>query len=124
MTRQVRVLLVEDEALIREVVAELLDQAGFDVTATCTGDEAAILLSQDEFAILLADITMPGEIDGIGLAEHAREINPQLPIVLVSGRPENRRRVGHLAPPVAFFAKPYDIDALVAAVGRLTGAAA
>ena len=120
LIRDTRILLVEDEPLIREVIAEMLEDAGFSVTATCTGDEAAILLAEDGFSILLTDITMPGVIDGIGLAEHAREIHPNLPVVFVSGRPETEQRTQHIAPPMMFFHKPYDVDTLIGAVDRMT----
>ena len=120
VARETRVLLVEDEPLIREVMAEMLASAGYDVTATCTGDEAAILLAEDGFDILLTDVTMPGQIDGIGLAEHARELNPNLPVVFVSGRPDTQRRAKGISPPTAFFPKPYDLDDLVGTVGRLS----
>ena len=121
--RVTKVLLVEDEPLIREVMAELLEDAGFDVVATCSGDEAAILLAEDGFSVLLTDVTMPGAIDGIALAEHAREVHPGLPVVFVSGRPETELRARHLKPPMEFFRKPYDVDRLVGAVGRLAAAA-
>ena len=114
-----KILLVEDETLIREVMAELLEDAGFDVTATCTGDEAAILLAENGFAVLLTDVTMPGQIDGIGLAEHARQVHPGLPVIFVSGRPETEQRAQAIAMPVAFFRKPYDVDVLVGEVRRL-----
>lgn len=116
--REAKVLLVEDEALIREVMAEVLEEEGFDVTATCTGDEAAILLAENGFAVLLTDVTMPGSIDGIGLAEHARQVHPGLPVVFVSGRPDSEVRARRLAGPTAFFAKPYDIAMLVCAIDR------
>ena len=123
MPQTIKVLLVEDEPLIREVMAELLALAGFDVTATTTGDEAVVLLANDGFTVLLTDVTMPGIIDGIRLAEHARALHPGLPIVFVSGRPDTRQRAQHFPPPVAFFPKPYDLDVLVGAVGRLAEAA-
>lgn len=115
---EAKILLVEDEPLIREIMAEVLEEEGFDVTATCTADEAAILLAENGFAVLLTDVTMPGSIDGIGLAEHAREVHPGLPVVFVSGRPDSEVRARRFAGPVAFFAKPYDIATLVCAVGR------
>ena len=118
--RDIKVLLVEDEPVTREAVATFLEDAGFDVTTTCTGDEAAILLSEDIYSILLTDITMPGQIDGIGLAEHAREIHPGLPVVFVSGGAENEQRVGMLDQPTVFFAKPYDVNRLISAVIGMT----
>ncbi len=120
--RETKVLFVEDEALIREITAEVLSYAGFDVTATCTGDEAAILLAEDGFDLLLTDVNMPGQIDGIGLAEHARELHPGLPVVFVSGEADTERRARSIAQPTAFVVKPYDVDALVGTVGRMAGA--
>ena len=114
-----RVLLVEDEPIIREAIAAFLEDAGFDVTATCTADEAAILLTEDEFAVLLTDITMPGQIDGLGLAEHAREIHPGLPVVFISGANQIEPRARAVAPPSAYFPKPYDIDTVVETVGQM-----
>lgn len=118
-----RVLLVEDEAVIREVMAELLEGAGFDVTATCTGDEAAILLAEEVFAVLLTDITMPGHIDGIGLAEHAREAHPGLPVIFVSGRPDSEQRARAIPQPMAYLPKPYDVQRLVETVERMAAGA-
>ena len=122
--RDVRVLFVEDEPIIRVATAELLEDHGFDVTATCTGEEAVILLAENDFDLLLTDVTMPGAIDGIGLSEHAREMHPGLPIVLVSGAPGSEQRVQMLEQPTAFFLKPYDVDALVGVVERMALAAA
>lgn len=113
-----RILLVEDEPLARETLAETLSNAGYDVTATCTGDEAAILMAQDGFDLLLTDITMPGAIDGIGLAEHAREVHPGLPVVFVSGSMD-ARRTGQVGPPMLFVAKPYDEAGLIGAIRSL-----
>ena len=118
-----RILLVEDEPLVREIMAETLAVAGFDVTATCTGDEAAILLAdQDRFDLLLTDINMPGSIDGIGLAEHARQVHPGLPLLFVSGRPDHERRACMLPQPMEFMPKPYDPEALLVTIGTLMAA--
>ena len=106
--------------MAREGLAETLCNAGFDVTATCTGDEAAILIMQDGFDLLLTDVTMPGAIDGIGLAEHAREVHPGLPVVFVSGRPE--ARAVSVGPPMRFVPKPYDDAALIGAIRSLVPA--
>lgn len=117
-----RILLVEDEPVIRGIVADMLSDAGFEVTATCTGDEAAILIADsDRFDVLLTDITMPGLIDGIGLAEHAREVHPELPVVFVSGRPDHARRAEAVGQPSAFMPKPYDVDRVISVIDRLTG---
>jgi len=116
------ILLVEDEPLQREMIAESLSSAGYEVTATRTGDEAAILLAdRDRFDALLTDIAIPGRIDGIGLAEHARQVHPDLPILFVSGGAANLRRAEALAPPTACMSKPFEAVTLLRAIGQLIG---
>ena len=111
-----RILLVEDEPLTREGLAEMLGDAGYEVTATCTGDEAAILVAHTAFDLLLTDVVMPGAIDGIGLAQHAREVHPGLPVVFVSGRAAVH---GVIGPPVRFVPKPCNANALIGAIRSL-----
>ncbi len=116
------ILIVEDEPLQRELISESLCSAGYEVTATRTGDEAAILLAdRDRFDALLTDIAIPGRIDGIGLAEHARQVHPDLPILFVSGGAANLLRAGALAPPTVCMTKPFETVALLRAIGLLIG---
>lgn len=117
------ILLVEDEPLQRALMAESLSDAGYEVTATRTGDEAAILLAdRDRFDALLTDISIPGRIDGIELAEHARQVHPGLPVLFVSGGAANLRRAALVGPPSACMSKPFDAGTLLRALGRLVGA--
>ncbi len=115
-----RILVVEDEAELRQVIGEALSDAGFEVTATRTGDEAAILFADsDRFDLLLTDIHMPGHIDGLDLAELAREVHPGLPLVFVSGQAESARadrQMQLLGAPLAYLAKPFTATRLLHAV--------
>ncbi len=119
-----RILVVEDQPDLRLAMGEALSDAGFEVTATCTGDEAAILFAdQDRFDLLLTDISMPGAMDGLELAELAREVHPGLPLVFVSGAVEEDgradRQMRGLGAPWTFLPKPFDARLLLGAVTRL-----
>lgn len=117
-----RVLLVEDEGGTREAVAQALVEAGYDVTAACTGDEAVILFGPPEdFDLLLTDVVTPGRTDGVELAEHARERHPDLPVLFLSGRPEEAARTQRVPQPRSSVAKPVDARGVLGAVGRLVG---
>lgn len=88
MTRQdrIRILLAEDEMLIRELAVEDLAEAGFEVVATGSGDEALAVLEADgDFALLFTDIRMPGEIDGLELARRGKAILPGLRVIYATG---------------------------------------
>lgn len=109
-----RVLLVEDEALLRLMAKEELSDLGFTVTASSDADDAlAILGSGDEFDILVTDIRMPGSIDGWELARRVKAMRPGMGIIYVSGYP------GEIHDPLPgshFVKKPYRLAELETAL--------
>jgi DNA-binding NtrC family response regulator len=81
------VLLVEDEALIRFIGTEVLEEAGFEVIEAVNADEAvAILAEQSEVKLLFSDIDMPGTMDGLTLAHVVHERWPDIKLLLTSGK--------------------------------------
>lgn len=97
-----RVLLAEDEVLIRLVAAEHLRDEGFEVVEAWDGDEAARLLDgPGRFDVLFTDVRMPGLLDGVDVAMHARRRYPTIPVLVVSGYAAHlMRRLGVLQPGV------------------------
>ena len=118
-----RVLLVEDEGLIRLMTSEILSDEGFEVVEAWNGDEAAKILDGPNcFDVLFTDVQMPGILDGIDVAVHARRRDPALPVLVVSGYVgQLTSRLGVLAPPPVFISKPYSLDEIVNVLKRLTG---
>ena len=79
-----RVLVVDDEEPIREIVASMLQNAGYECRQASSGLEAmAILDSGEQFELMLTDLMMP-ELDGIGLLERSKERFPDMPVVMVT----------------------------------------
>ena len=104
---QTCVLLVEDEALIAEIIGEALSESGHAVHAVANAQEAIAHLSNGaRVDLLFTDINLPGELDGIGLAQHVRAANPQLPILFASGRWWRLEELQTL-PHAATLRKPY-----------------
>ena len=118
-----RVLLVEDEHLVRLVAAETLREHGYHVVEASTGDEAAAILQDAAgFDLLFTDVTMPGSLDGIMVAERARERQPYIPVLVVSAyASEITARLDSLEPPPAFLSKPYRARELLEVLQNLTG---
>lgn len=114
-----RVLVVEDEFLIRMTLFEALSDEGFDVVEAASGDDALALLRADPtIRLLLTDLQLPGGLDGRALALKAREAMPDLPIIYMSGRPD---AVQDLATSLdVVIAKPYLPSDVCAAARRLT----
>src|SRR6266581_2299303 len=82
------VLLVEDDALIREALGEALAERGFGVVAVDDADAAMRTLTKDnKIGAVISDVKMPGSLDGVGLAGWMKEHAPGVPVVLISGFP-------------------------------------
>ncbi len=79
-----RILIVDDEEAIREIVASMLTMAGYECRQASSGIEAlATLQSGEEFELMLSDLMM-AELDGIGLLERTKERYPDMPVVMVT----------------------------------------
>ena len=79
-----RILVVEDEAVVRDLMLEILADAGYDVVGAGTGDDALDLLEDESVDLVVSDIVMPG-LSGHELLERVRETRPSLPVILVTG---------------------------------------
>ena len=109
----IRVLIVEDEFLVCEWVAEALGEQGFAVHMVSNARDALRHLASAPFDVLFTDINLPGGMDGAALARRARDMMPELGVVYASARrmPDAQERV----PGSIFVPKPY----VPTLVGRL-----
>ncbi len=115
----VQVLIVEDEPLVRMVARATLEDAGFELMEAATADEALrILAGTHEFAVVVSDIEMPGEMNGLELAWAIRTQWPKIAVVLTSGR--QLPRPVDMPVKVRFVAKPYHPAHLVQIVTEAT----
>ena len=108
------VLVVDDDPLICAVVERVLVRAGRTVR-TCPDAASALAefsLSGDPIGMLITDVSMPGELDGIALAGLIAERCPRLPIVIMSGDAGSLVRGGEQAGVAATLAKPFTLDEL------------
>lgn len=110
---QFRILIVEDEIIVRMVLSEMLSDLGCRVTEASTGREATEHLRNGAFDLLFSDVRLPGSLSGIDLAGLAREANPGISIIIASGATADlKERLAHLAPPPIIMPKPFDFPAL------------
>ncbi len=100
------VLVVEDEPLIRMLAAAAFVDAGFLVLeADCAAEALLVNANNAGIQVLFTDVNMPGELNGIDLAEHLKRLTPKLHLIITSALPV-LRPVGHL--PALFVSKPYN----------------
>ena len=111
------VLIVDDEPLIRDVLASEFEDAGYATVEAESGAEALGVLERHEtIDLLFTDIRMPGGMDGWQLAERARELRPELPVIYATGYSEEAPR---LVPGGRLFKKPFRTSTLLAALVEL-----
>ncbi|WP_223217435.1 response regulator [Rhizobium cauense] len=106
-----KVLVVEDEPIIRYATVDALEEAGFDVLEAGNADEAFALLAGNAVDAVFTDVNMPGSTDGLGLSDRIRAISPTTRVIVTSGHV----RLGRfdLASGVSFIPKPYTYEALI-----------
>ncbi len=116
-----RVLVVDDEPLLRLFNVDMLSDAGFDVLEAGDADEALrVLEATDDIQVVFTDVEMPGAIDGFGLADRIEAMWPEIGVVVTSGR-----RLPDAAPGArsrCFVSKPYAPSKVVELIGAFVQA--
>ncbi|MEA2103014.1 MAG: response regulator [Thermodesulfobacteriota bacterium] len=80
-----KILVVEDDPVTRELLRKRLVKADHDVETARNGEEALGLLKDEGYDVVLTDMMMPGEIDGIGVVEKTREMHPSTEVIVITG---------------------------------------
>lgn len=108
------ILVVEDEFLIRMILADELRDAGYQVIEASDADEALELLRGVSPDVIISDVRMPGSIDGLGLLAAVRQRFPRLPVIIMSAhaQPEMALTAGASQ----FVAKPFSMGTIVETV--------
>jgi two-component system, cell cycle sensor histidine kinase and response regulator CckA len=103
-----RILLVEDERMVREVLGKMLSQHEHEVVEANNGAEALALFARNPFDLVVTDFELPF-MKGNELASHIKRLAPQQPILMITGY---ERRAGPCNPVDAVLNKPIDLNRL------------
>jgi CheY-like chemotaxis protein len=119
----VRVLVVDDEQLVRDLTVQVLERAGYDVVSVGSARDALELVSNGaQLDLVVSDVVMP-ELSGVDLLTEIRASRPELPIVLMTGgspEPERTARALELGASAIVY-KPYTHAELRDAVANALG---
>jgi CheY-like chemotaxis protein len=114
-----RILVVEDDGLVRELATELLTDAGSDVASVPDADAALRALeASTPPALLFTDIVMPGRVDGVAPAREAKRRLPELRVVYTTGYASRFAREGAEELYGPLIAKPHSPDQLRAEIAK------
>jgi DNA-binding response OmpR family regulator len=116
---------VEDEFLIRFMLADFLSEYGFQVSEAASADDAIELLEHcdESFDVVFSDVNMPGNTDGFGLARWIHTNRPGTPVLLTSGVARKVTMVKEGFPADSLIEKPYDLRQLAEQIHSLAESA-
>jgi DNA-binding NtrC family response regulator len=111
------VIVVDDQAEVLQFVTTMLERGGFDVTPANCAEYALELLTARKADLLVSDVIMPEGMDGVDLALTAKELQPELAVLFISGFDEGRveRYRGNFGD-AGFLEKPFGMVELLSAV--------
>nr|WP_202049853.1 response regulator [Microvirga mediterraneensis] len=119
------VLVVEDEVLIRLVIADYLRECGYRVHEAVNAEEAVSILQSPEVSVdvVFSDVEMPGSMDGFGLARWIRTNKPGTEVILTSGAERSADIAATLCEAGPLLKKPYPSKDVVDRIKQLTAKA-
>ncbi len=119
MKSKSHILVVDDEPNVLVTYRLILQQQGYEVSAALSSEEARKALAEDDIDLLLCDLSLEKQENGFDVIEFARQKNPQMPTVLLTGyaTQEANDRAEELGIPVLF--KPIDIKELLETISEM-----
>ncbi|WP_367346386.1 response regulator [Stenotrophomonas bentonitica] len=116
----INLLFVEDESAMHELMTMALLDEGISVTIASNGTEALAQLRGDtEFAFVVTDFSMPGDVSGLQVAAEAAALQPNARVLVVSGL--HRSQLPPIPPSVEYLSKPYRLRNLVEFIHKQVG---
>ena len=113
-----RVLVVDDDDLVRTVAVDTLEDAGFEVIEAATAEEALDRCEERTADVLFTDIMLSGNLDGWDIAEQCREAHPDIPVIYTTGYSLRAHRP---VPGSRLLHKPYQSAELVRVISAVVG---
>jgi excisionase family DNA binding protein len=118
---QPRVLVVDDEASIRELLSKTLALAEYEVDTAPDGRAAIERLRLGQYDLLIADLKMPG-VDGLSVIREAKRLNGSLPVIIITGFSTESSAIEAVNLGVAgYLTKPFRVPQVLAAAARALG---
>jgi len=116
---QMKILLVEDDHDLGNLLCNYLDLQGFQTSLARNGEEGLTLFSENEFDICVLDIMMPG-MDGFTLAKKIKNVNPDVPFLFLTAKSQKEDKIKGLKLGADdYICKPFEVDELILRVKNI-----
>lgn len=119
LTQVERILIVDDEEIMRSFLLDVFVDEGYDLDSAANGEEALEKISRNCYQLIITDIRMPG-MDGTEVLKKAKEVNPQTEVIIITGyaSPQIKQKCQRLGA-AYYIAKPFQINQIRALVNKL-----
>ncbi len=108
-----RVLIIDDEEVIRKLLVSVLSDNGYDVVAVDSASEGIDLARTDRFDLVVADVRMPGHVDGIDAMHEIKRTHPDCRVILISGQLPDKETEARIAEADGYIQKPFEFGDLL-----------
>ncbi len=116
----VKLILIEDDAGVRDYFKSVVGRLGYELLTAENGPEGLALIERETVDVIMSDLNMPGEPNGMALIRRIRELRPQTPLVVVSGYPTRERLDECKALGIDdFLTKPFEMTFFSSVIARL-----
>jgi excisionase family DNA binding protein len=120
-TRPARLLVVDDEQIVRDLLAATLTSTGYEVDSATDGSRAIEMLNSGSYDLLITDVRMPG-IDGLTVVREARRLSSTMAIVIITGASSEAIAIEAINLGVnGYLTKPFGVERVLAVVARALG---
>ncbi|HAS83033.1 MAG TPA: two-component system response regulator, partial [Verrucomicrobia bacterium] len=87
----VKLILIEDDPGVRDYFKSVVNRMGHELLTAVDGPSGVKLVAEQHADVIMSDLNMPGEPNGMGLVRKIRELRPETPLIVVSGYPTKER---------------------------------
>ncbi len=119
--RHLSILVADDDLVVRKLLENRLKKAGHHITTVTNGDEAKKLLDSTSFDVVIADLQMPGAIDGLALLEISKRLHPESEVLLITAHSSIDSAVAAMKKGAAdYLEKPINVEELLLRIEKIT----
>jgi len=118
LSQSPRIMVVDDEEGVRDVLSRYLSRAGYQYITASDGIEALVLLKDEDIALILSDITMPG-MDGLQLLDQVKLLDPDMPMIMITALRDIEMAIQAMKRGAQdYIPKPFNFDAVSISIAR------